>query len=236
MASFGNHAVIVGVDEAGRGPLAGPVVAGACVIGCELFRRRRSFPAWSPHRRIPKRDCLIADSKALTEDLREAAYGWITEYCAFGVGMVAAEEIDRIGILGATERAMQLAVAMVAERVAPTCLLVDGRDAFWFDYPHISIVRGDRTEPCIAAASIVAKVTRDRWMIEAGRTFPHFAFERHKGYATDLHVRALKEHGPCPLHRRSFLRWLADGAAPADADEDLTPASAAAPTTTATRR
>ena len=206
-------AVIVGVDEAGRGPLAGPVVAGACAIPMPLFRRRRAFGAWSPRRRARAEDCLIADSKVLTEDERERAYAWITTTCPYGVAMVGADEIDRVGILAATERAMQEAVAMLARAVTPTCLLVDGKDGFWFDYPHSSVVRGDGSEPCIAAASIVAKVTRDRWMTEAASRFPHFAFERHKGYGTERHLEALALHGPCELHRRSFLRKFTERAA-----------------------
>ncbi|MBI2523751.1 ribonuclease HII [Candidatus Peregrinibacteria bacterium] len=148
-------AVIVGIDEAGRGPLAGPVVAGACVD-------YKNFP---PH--------LIQDSKQLTPDEREKAFLWIQEYCTYGIGISDASEIDRIGILEATQKAMQDALAEVAKTVIPTYVLIDGRDHFWFDYSHSSIIGGDQKEPCISAASIVAKVTRDRWMIEtAHRQFP----------------------------------------------------------------
>lgn len=201
-----NDAVIVGIDEAGRGPLAGPVVAGACHIPLPLYNRRRSYGAWSPHKRAIKNDCIIGDSKALTAEQREHAYAWITANCFWGVGMVSAEAIDRIGILEATNEAMRLALTMLSEKITPTYLLVDGRDAFWFDYPHTSIIRGDDLEPAIAAGSIIAKVTRDRLMIEAAQEFPQYGFEGHKGYGSSNHIAAIKEYGPCGIHRRSFLR------------------------------
>lgn len=199
------NAVIVGLDEAGRGPLAGPVYAGACMIPCSLFRRRRSFGAWSPYRRIPRIDCVIADSKQLEPEDREITYTWIIEQCAWGVGMATAEEIDTIGILAATEKAMNEAVAMIESHITPTCLIVDGRDAFRFDYPHTSLIRGDGKEPCIAAASIVAKVSRDKWMREQAKLFPQYGFEKHKGYGTPEHLEAIRKYGLCALHRRSFL-------------------------------
>lgn len=180
--------VIVGVDEAGRGPLAGPVFAGACVL---------------PHRRILVR---IADSKLMTLKERERAFAWIQKHCAFGFGFVAAQEIDRIGILVATELAMQQAIAMLARTVTPTFLLVDGRDRFWFAHPHRSIVRGDQSEKCIGAASIVAKVLRDRWMVDHAKVHPQYRFEANKGYGTAEHIALIRKHGPCVLHRRSFLK------------------------------
>lgn len=181
--------VIVGIDEAGRGPLAGPVVAGAC-IDC------KNFPSH-----------LIRDSKQLSEENREKAFLWIEEHCTYGIGISDASEIDRIGILEATQKAMQDALAEVAKTMTPTYILIDGRDHFWFDYSHSSIIDGDQKEPCISAASIIAKVTRDRWMVEtAHQRFPHYDFARHKGYGTPEHLAALQRYGPCPLHRRSFLR------------------------------
>lgn len=198
--------MIVGIDEAGRGPLAGPVVAGACHIPLPLYNRRRSYGAWSPHKRAISDDIIIGDSKALTAHHREKAYTWITENCAWGFGIVSAETIDRIGILEATNEAMRVALAMVAEKITPTYLLVDGRDAFWFDYPHTSIIKGDDKEACIAAGSIIAKVTRDRLMMEASQKFPQYGFEGHKGYGSSDHIAAIKMHGPCALHRRSYLR------------------------------
>lgn len=198
--------VIVGIDEAGRGPLAGPVVAGACHIPLPLYNRRRSYGAWSPNKRACDDDIIIGDSKALSEAQREKAYTWITKHCAWGFGIVAAEAIDRIGILEATNIAMQQALKMLCEKITPTFLLVDGRDAFWFDYPHTSIIKGDDKEACIAAGSIIAKVTRDRLMIEAAKEFPLYGFEGHKGYGAATHIEAIKQHGPCAIHRRSFCR------------------------------
>lgn len=153
--------------------------------------------------------CIIADSKKLTEEQREIAFAWITTHCPFGVSMVNAEEIDAIGILEATQKAMQMAVAEVAKVITPTYLLIDGRDQFWFDYPHSSIIRGDESEPCIAAASIIAKVTRDRIMVEYAKEFPKYNFDQHKGYGTEEHLAAIQTHGPCPLHRLTFLRNIA---------------------------
>lgn len=183
--------VIVGIDEAGRGPLAGPVVAGVCV-DCPIFP-----------------SSFIKDSKQLTPEERERAFLWIEAHCTYGIGIADASEIDRIGILEATQKAMQDALAKVAEIVTPTYVLIDGRDQFWFDYSHSSIIDGDRKEPCISAASIVAKVTRDRWMVEtAHRQFPQYNFAQHKGYGTPEHLAALVKYGPCPLHRQTFLKTL----------------------------
>ena len=180
--------MIVGVDEAGRGPLAGPVVAGAC-IEIEALRG-------NPH---------IRDSKQMTPEERDAAFAWIMKNCTVGYGIVDATFIDTHGILAATERAMQEAVAMVARVTKPTFLIVDGRDKFWFDYPHTSIIGGDDSEPAIGAASIVAKVTRDRLMTEAHTTFPVYSFDQHKGYGTPEHTDAIRRHGPCEIHRKTFI-------------------------------
>ncbi len=190
------EAVIAGIDEAGRGALAGPVVAGACILPTGIA--------------LPR---FIRDSKQLTPELREEAFAWIAAHCAYGVGMAEAAFVDAHGILPATERAMQQAVAALAKICRPTYLLVDGRDKFWFDYPHTAIIDGDNLEPCISAASIVAKVTRDRFMVELDRQFPQYGWKMHKGYGTPEHFEALKVHGVSPLHRHSFLR----SAAPAPA-------------------
>lgn len=188
--------VVVGVDEAGRGPLAGPVVAGACI----------EMPALRAHP-------LIKDSKALTPEEREEAFAWIVAHCTYGFGIADHACIDAEGILGATERAMQQAVAMIAEQTTPTFLIVDGRDKFWFDYPHTSIIDGDALEPAIAAASIVAKVTRDRFMVELAAQYPQYGFEIHKGYATPLHQEMILKHGPCSIHRKKFIRNLLSASA-----------------------
>jgi ribonuclease HII len=185
-------AVIAGIDEAGRGALAGPVVAAACVLS-------------AGKRRLPP---FIRDSKKLTPEGREEAYAWIIAHCTYGIGMAEALFIDANGILAATERAMQQAVEELRKSIAPTYLLVDGRDKFWFDYPHSSIIRGDETEPCISAASIIAKVTRDRIMEREHQRFPLYGFEEHKGYGAPAHLEAIRIHGPSPLHRTTFLKNL----------------------------
>jgi ribonuclease HII len=179
---------IVGVDEAGRGALAGPVVAGACILP-----PRTSFPV------------MIGDSKQMSPAQREHSYEWLIRNCIYGVGMTDAATIDRIGILASTEIAMQQAVATVSEKQSNLYILIDGRDAFWFDWPHSSIIHGDAVEPCIGAASIIAKVTRDRWMVECAKQHTVYGFEQHKGYGAPEHFKAIKTHGACPLHRRTFV-------------------------------
>lgn len=181
----------VGIDEAGRGALAGPVVAAACILP-----KKTRFPV------------RIADSKKMTPKEREESYAWLVKNCTYGVGMADAKTIDKIGILAATERAMQEAVRIVSSVHSDLYLLVDGRDAFWFDHPHSSIVRGDESEPAIAAASIIAKVTRDMFMTELHVVDPSYGFDVHKGYGTAEHFAAIKKAGVCPVHRRTFLRSL----------------------------
>ncbi len=197
--------VIAGIDEAGRGALAGPVVAGACVLPFELQKRRSARPHWSPFKKKPERDCIIADSKLMTPEERDYAYQWIITNCAFGAGVVGHDVIDRFGILHATQKAMLLALEELRSKAAVTELLVDGRDAFRFPLPHRSIIRGDSLEPCIAAGSIIAKVTRDRLMIEHANDHPRYGFETHKGYGAESHITAIKQHGPCAIHRATFL-------------------------------
>lgn len=178
---------VVGIDEAGRGALAGPVVAAACIL--------------VPRKKYPVH---IGDSKQLSSTERDESFDWITRECVYGIGSVDASEIDRIGILAATEIAMQQAVSQVAARESNLYLLVDGRDAFWFDHPHSSIVRGDTSEQCIGAASIIAKVTRDRRMIALHTEFPQYGFAVHKGYGTPEHYQAIAKNGLLPLHRKTF--------------------------------
>lgn len=182
------HHVIAGVDEVGRGPLAGPVVA-ACVVLPEGFALDG-----------------IGDSKKLTERQRERAYTRIiAEAVAWGLGQVEAEEIDRINILRATHLAMRKAMEALPDAVRPTVALVDGLRVSGLPCPdQRPIVKGDSLSASIAAASIVAKVTRDRQMTDAAEAYPEYGFAGHKGYGAPVHLAALRQHGPCPLHRRSF--------------------------------
>ena len=176
---------VAGVDEAGRGPLAGPVVAAAVII--------------APRQRIRG----LADSKLLTPERREELFGVIQRLAlAVAVGIVDQETIDRINILGATRRAMLEALAGLV--VAPELVITDFVRLTNLSCPQRNLVDGDARCASVAAASIVAKVTRDRLMLEAHRRFPQYGFARHKGYATPEHLAALDRHGPCALHRRSF--------------------------------
>jgi ribonuclease HII len=176
---------VAGIDEAGRGPLAGPVVAAAVVI--------------APDRRIVG----LADSKLLPPDRREELDAVIRERArAVGVGVVDHETIDRINILEATRRAM--AEALAALPLAPELVITDFVALPALSCPQRNLVAGDRRCASVAAASIVAKVTRDRLMREADGRYPEYGFARHKGYATPEHLAALDRYGPCPIHRRSF--------------------------------
>jgi ribonuclease HII len=176
---------VAGLDEAGRGPLAGPVVAAAVVLG--------------PGTRITGVD----DSKRLTPEERESLYPVIhARAVAVGVGVVDAETIDRVNILQATRRAMGLALGSLG--VEPELVLTDFVALDGLRCPQRNLVNGDQRSATVAAASIIAKVTRDRMMAEADREYPQYGFGRHKGYATLEHLAALIMHGPCPLHRRTF--------------------------------
>ena len=184
--------LIAGVDEAGRGPLAGPVVA-AAVLLC------RPRPGG------------LDDSKKLAPETRELLAERIRRRCAFGIGVVEVDEIDRLNIFGATMLAMTLAMVRLCEALGRDCdqVLVDGhltphkRRPEW-RWQARAIVGGDAREPAISAASIIAKTWRDRLMREAALSHPHYGWERNKGYGTPDHLEALRRHGPCPLHRRSF--------------------------------
>lgn len=179
------YKAIGGIDEAGRGPLAGPVVA-ACVIMPE----DRSFDG-------------IYDSKKLTPKRRETIYNIIKqEACAIGIGRVDAKIIDEINILNATRKAMELAVKSC--KIKPDYLLVDAMELHNIYIPQISIVKGDILSQSIAAASIVAKVVRDREMMYWHRIYPQYGFDRHKGYGTKAHINAIGKYGMCPIHRNSF--------------------------------
>ncbi len=177
---------VAGLDEAGRGPLAGPVVAAAVI-----------FPGVLD---IPN----LRDSKLLTPRMREEVYAAIQASGALvGVGMADVGEIDRLNILGATKLAWVRAVGSL--RLPVALLLVDGNVRAPLALPQATLVRGDQTCASIAAASVVAKVTRDRMMVELDRRYPGYGFARHKGYATAAHLAALRTHGPSPEHRRAFL-------------------------------
>ena len=190
---------ILGIDEAGRGPLAGPVVAAAVYFD---YDKCRNFPK-------SLRD--LNDSKQLNEEERERFFKLILKHArSFGIGIVSHEEIDRINILQATMKAMTVAVDEAAqklsgENIAPELLLVDGsyfRTTLPYEYQ--TVIDGDAKSPLIAAASVLAKVTRDRIMLEMDSLYPQYNFKSNKGYSVPEHLRALKEYGPCPIHRRSF--------------------------------
>jgi ribonuclease HII len=175
---------IAGVDEAGRGPLAGPVVAAAVILD---------------RKRMPKG---LNDSKVLSEDAREEAYAQIMERAIVGVGDATVDEIDLINIRQATHLAMARAVRALS--TAANFALVDGNDAPALPCKCDVIIDGDARSVSIAAASIIAKVTRDRMMRALAEEHPHYGWERNKGYSTEEHLKALAAHGPCCHHRRSF--------------------------------
>lgn len=186
LAAFdrGFPAPLAGVDEVGRGPLAGPVVAAAVVL---------------PESGWPDG---VRDSKKLTPAARERLAALIQDCASVGVGMAGPEEIDHLNIHRATLEAMRRAVAALP--VAPAHVLVDGKFLPRLDFPATAVVRGDGRSLAVAAASIVAKVTRDRIMAAAAESHPHYGWASNKGYPAPQHLRALREHGPTPLHRRSF--------------------------------
>ena len=179
--------VICGVDEAGRGPLAGPVCAAAVIL--------------PPHLEIPG----LTDSKKLTDKKRRELFPVIQEQAiAYGIGMASEKEIDEINILQATFLAMQRALDQLS--VKPDLALIDGNREKDFGLPVKTVVKGDSLSMNIAAASILAKVTRDDLMVKQAETYPEYGFEIHKGYGTKAHYAALTAHGPCAIHRMSFLK------------------------------
>lgn len=184
---------VAGVDEAGRGPLAGPVVAAAVVLP----------PRWQTDG-LPAALRGLNDSKQLTETRREEFFALLTgcaEVC-FAIAEVDAVTIDRINILQATHRAMNEALAQL--HPAPEHVLVDGRPVKSLRFPQTALVKGDARSYSIAAASVLAKVTRDRLAADWDRQWPEYGFAVHKGYGTPQHLEALRRLGPCPIHRRSF--------------------------------
>lgn len=185
--AYGEYTYICGIDEAGRGPLAGPVVAGAVVL--------------------PK-DCDILylnDSKQLSEKKREELYEIIMEKAvAAGVGIVSPQVIDEINILQATYEAMRMAIGKLS--VAPDLLLNDAVKIPEVSIRQVPIIKGDAKSISIAAASILAKVTRDRMMYEYDKLYPEYGFAGHKGYGSASHMAAIRAYGPCPIHRMTFLK------------------------------
>ena len=178
-----------GIDEAGRGPLAGPVVAAAVILpeGIEL-------PG-------------VNDSKKITEKKREVLFDFVKEHAlAYGIGQASEQEIDEINILQATFLAMRRAVE--ALDVPADFALVDGNRIQGLGIPAETVIGGDGKVLSIAAASILAKVTRDRYMREMAQTYPEYGFEKHKGYGTKAHYAAIEQYGICPLHRRTFLKKI----------------------------
>ena len=184
---------VAGVDEAGRGPLAGPVVAAAAIL-----------PSRWGETGLPAELAGLNDSKQLTETQREKFFTFLTT-CAeieFAIALVDAGVIDEINILQATHRAMNDALAQLNPE--PQHALVDGRPVKTMRVPQTAIVKGDARSYSIAAASVLAKVTRDRLMLEYHAQFPAYGFDAHKGYGTAKHLAAIAAHGACPIHRKSF--------------------------------
>ncbi len=177
---------IAGVDEAGRGPLAGPVVAAACILPKGI-----TFDG-------------VDDSKKLTHNARQKLYNQLTAHpkVQWATGVVSNDEIDRINILQAALLAMHYAIEALPKK--PDFILVDGRDAPPVKLATKPIIGGDAISHTIACASILAKVCRDAMMLKYHITYPQYGFDRHKGYATKAHLEALRIHGPCPIHRKSF--------------------------------
>jgi ribonuclease HII len=187
------RSLVAGVDEAGCGPLAGPVVAAAVV-----------FPATWLESGLCSRLRGLNDSKQLDEDQREKYFAVLTANpeIRFAIASVDVEMIDRINIRQAAWRAMHLALDQLQSR--PDHVLVDGLKIKWLPYEQTALVQGDARSYSIAAASVLAKVTRDRMMKEFDKQFPGYGFAEHKGYATPQHLAAIKQHGPCLIHRRTF--------------------------------
>ena len=184
---------IAGVDEAGRGPLAGPVVVAAVI-----------FPVSWMQTGIDERLQALNDSKQLTERQREEFFTILTTHpeIRYAIARVDADVIDRINILQATHRAMNDALAQLTP--SPQHALVDGLRVKTLRWPQTPLVKGDARSYSIAAASVLAKVTRDWVMLEFDRQFPHYGFAKHKGYGTPAHLAAIAAHGPCTIHRKSF--------------------------------
>jgi ribonuclease HII len=185
----GKEQVICGLDEVGRGPLAGPLVACALILTGEVRFKG------------------LKDSKKMSALAREKVAKILQKKAIYGLGEVTPEEIDQLGIIAANNLAFNRALKdMERKRQAakPDFLVVDGLDKLRLPYPHLTVIRGDEKLKVIACASIMAKVTRDRLMVQLAKKYPHYGFEQNKGYGTASHLHALKLHGPCPIHRKNF--------------------------------
>lgn len=190
---YADFSYIAGIDEAGRGPLAGPVVAACCILpkDTEIL--------------------FLNDSKKLSEKRREALLPEIEEKAlAYGYGIVDEKRIDEINILNATYEAMRLAISEVKNKLGafPDILLNDAVTIPGVSIPQVPIIKGDAKSLSIAAASIIAKVTRDHIMLDYAEKYPQYGFQKHKGYGTKQHIEAIKSFGPCEIHRMSFLKNL----------------------------
>ncbi|MCX6720632.1 MAG: ribonuclease HII [Candidatus Staskawiczbacteria bacterium] len=204
--------VVVGLDEAGRGPLAGPVVAAAVVINpkheirnpkqIRIFKIQNSKHLSNFDIRISSLN--IKDSKQLSQKQREHLFKVLTRHpdVEWGIGIVSEKVIDKINILEASKLAMLKAVKDLG--IAPNYLLLDGNFKVYCATPQHAIIKGDQKVISISAASIIAKVTRDRIMLKYDKKYPQYGFEKHKGYGTALHFKMLKKHGACPIHRKTF--------------------------------
>ena len=183
------YQMVCGVDEAGRGPLCGPVVAAACILPLDCD--------------IPG----LNDSKKLSEKKREALFPVICEKAiAYGIGMASPEEIDRLNILNADMLAMRRAIESL--RIPAEIAIVDGNIARDLPIPAKTVIKGDVISMSIAAASVLAKVTRDRICLADDRMYPQYMIAKHKGYSTKLHMDLVREYGPSPIHRKTFLKFL----------------------------
>ena len=183
------YALVCGVDEAGRGPLCGPVVAAAVILPCGLYIEG------------------LNDSKKLTEKKREQLFDIICESAiAYSIMQGSVEEIDATDILAATQSAMRRAVDALSPKA--DFALIDGNVARGFSVPTKTVIHGDALSPSIAAASILAKVTRDRLCYELDKQYPMYQIAKHKGYGTKVHMDALRKYGPSPIHRKKFIRFL----------------------------
>jgi ribonuclease HII len=184
--------VVAGVDEVGRGPLAGPVVCAAVILPNS---QRQKWPM-----------DLLKDSKQLSQPKRVAANAWVQEHAlAYSISIISAQDIDIMNIRQATLKGIKQCVKGLS--IQPTKVMIDGVDAPIFDDQHLvveTVIKGDQTVACISAASIVAKVARDTMMMAWDKDYPEYGFSQHKGYPTAQHLKALKQFGPCPLHRKSF--------------------------------